>query len=183
MRKQWILGVLLAASASSSMAGQAPSTHVPAVSGDYLVKQEMLRRDMDFALAPIKNRSDLVWYVNHMPANSPLKLLPDHALRRFLASLEFNETGVTTFEYDDLRGNLRAADIYRVLNLFGVQRVVPLMKGVRVETAEDRAVMKATPNFAAPVNSLRMIDDHEGYRCEGAHTCTEWSGRICMSGC
>lgn len=57
------------------------------------------------------------------------------------------------------------------------------MKGVRVETAEDRAVMRATSNLAAPVNSMRMFDDHEGDRCEGAHTCTEWSGRICMSGC
>jgi hypothetical protein len=31
--------------------------------------------------------------------------------------------------------------------------------------------------------SLDLIADHEGYRCDGAHTCSSSSQHICMGGC
>lgn len=109
---------------------------------------------------------------------TPLDWLRPAAKRRFLASLTFNESGLTGFDYSDLRAELTVTQIYRVLAIFGAQRVAPLVKGARAETDVDRTLMAVPGDTYAP-----PMDDHEGYRCEGGHTCGSAPSHICMSGC
>jgi hypothetical protein len=156
----------------------------------YLVNQETQRRAQDFALAPIKSRSDLTWYVNHMPPNSPLMALSEAGRRHFLSSVEFNRSGVTTFDYSDLRAELNATGIHQVLSLFGIQRVTSMMRGVHVDSEADRVIMESNSNFAAPMLNagfgggyIGIGEDHEGYKCEGHGTCASYPSRICTSNC
>jgi hypothetical protein len=128
-------------------------------------------------LAPVKSQFELGAYLQSAKA-SPLDWLSPAAKRRFLASLTFNETGLTGFDYSDLRAELTFTQIHRVLAIFGAQRVAPLIKGARAETDIDRILMASPGNSTDP-----SMDDHEGYRCEGAHTCGSAPSRICMSGC
>ncbi|HEX4013516.1 MAG TPA: hypothetical protein VHX17_06455 [Candidatus Cybelea sp.] len=57
---------------------------------------------------------------------SPLRYLTPAARARFLASLRFNDRGVTTFRYDDLQ-RLPAPRTREVLALFGLQRDASLI--------------------------------------------------------
>ena len=135
------------------------------------------KRAGDLLLAPVKSQLELGAYLRSAKA-TPLDWLSPAAKHRFLGSLTFNESGLTGFDYSDLRAELTVTQIYRVLAIFGAQRVVPLIKGARVESAVDRILM------AAPGNTSDLpTDDHEDYRCEGAHTCSGSPRHICMSGC
>ena len=163
-----------------------PAATVASVDADYLRSLELQRRDKDLALAKIKSSADLTAYMGAMPKSSPLLRLSAAERGRFLQSLTFNEKGVTSFDYSDLQATLSASEIYEVLSLFGAQRVTPLIKGARINSEADRAIMASPSNMASPLQlspGIGMGDDHDGYRCESPHTCVLWSGRICMSGC
>lgn len=130
--------------------------------------------DLNLATAPIRSRSDLFAYLRGVAAPvSPLSKLSPGARERFLASLTFNENGLTGFSYEDLRIELTATEIYRVLSLFGAQHDTALIGGVRIQSASDAQIME---NPLPP-------DDHEGYACVGRATCNTRPSFICMSGC
>ena len=134
------------------------------------------RARLDVLGASVRSASDLRIYLATTPRDlSPLEKLSPGAKRRFLASLFFNENGLVSYDYSDLAKELSASDIYRVLSLFGAQRTVPLIRGLRIETATDE--------LPALQPYRRVIDDHEAYRCIGGHSCIHNPGMICMTGC
>lgn len=148
----------------------------PAECGDPPCLTPADRARLDVLGASIRSRSDLRIYLSATPRDlSPLEKLSPGAKRRFLASLFFNENGLVSYDYSDLARELVASDIYRLLSLFGAQRTVPLIKELRIETVMDElSVMQPY---------MRMIDDHEAYRCIGGHNCIHSPGMICMTGC
>lgn len=100
--------------------------------------QEMLNEDIALSLAPIRSQAELQSYLRTTPkSTSPLERLSPAAKKRFLASLSFNENGITGFSYDDLESELTASQIYQVLSLFGAQHITSQLGGARVEAAID----------------------------------------------
>lgn len=149
-----------------------------------LLSRNKLERERDYAAAPIKSQADLIWYVGRMPANSPLKQLSGQGRARFLNSLMFGDHGLASFSYADLRAELTASQIYRVLSLFGVQRSTSLIKGALVITPEDKAVMAVPDNVPGLKSaSPSLLPDHESYRCLSRGTCESAYTYICTSNC
>jgi hypothetical protein len=133
------------------------------------------QHQLDFIAAPIKSASDLQAYLALMPkALSPLEKLSPGAKKRFLNGLVFNENGLVGYDYSDLAAELPASDVYRLMSLFGAQRTVRLIGGLRVVGKQDALVIQY-PDLPE--------DDHVGYRCVGGHNCIAHGGMICMSGC
>lgn len=142
------------------------------------VKQQKARDNKIAALlAPVKSRADLLSYLQTGPvATSPLAKLSPGARHRFLASLTFNENGLTGYRYDDLERELNASEIYELLSLFGAQHTTSLLDNVRVETEAGKLIMSSS-------EPSMMMDDHKGYKCVGRATCNLAQDYICMSGC
>jgi hypothetical protein len=170
-----VLGVLLFAGGQA--AGQETRSESKVDTSESRLAAAQAQRAGELLLAPVKSQLELGAYMQSAKA-TPLDWLSPAAKRRFLASLTFNETGLTGFDYSDLRAELTVTQIHRVLAIFGAQRVVPLIKGARAETDVDRTLMASPGNSVDP-----SMEDHEGYRCEGAHTCGSAPSRICMAGC
>lgn len=134
---------------------------------------------IDVALAPIKSQSDLQAYLaTHRLGSSPLDDLSLGAKQRFLASLQFNENGLTTFEYIDLENELTPTQIYRILSLFGVQRDTVMMRDAARMTQTDWLIMGASqdngPGQGAP-------GDYQGYKCVSRANCFEMIHYICIT--
>lgn len=144
-------------------------------------KQETLRRNRDLAMAPIKSESDLTRYLGRMPKDSPLRLLSNGARQRFIKSLRFGSQGLGSFSYKGLETELTASQIYRVLSLFGVQRSTSLIKGARVVTQADKAVMDVPDSETASESAPMM--DHLDYWCASRATCSRSAGDICTGNC
>ncbi|UGB45333.1 hypothetical protein LQ772_15330 [Frateuria edaphi] len=69
---------------------------------------------------PITSRAQLDAYLHDTPtAASPLSVFTQVGLRRFLASLAFNDKRLVTFSTDDLRYDLTREQAWDVLRLFG----------------------------------------------------------------
>ena len=83
-------------------------------------------------------------------SNSPIHALSPSARMRFLNSLQFNATGVTSFYYTDIETELSSSQAYELLSLFGLQSTISVMKKLRIDTDEDREIMSAFGN-AAPL--------------------------------
>lgn len=163
------LSVLL--SAGSSVFAQSHATQTQ----EFIEQTQARQAALDIAAAPIKSRADLFAYLHGVAAPlSPLSKLSPGARDRFLASLTFNENGITGFSYEDLKNELSPMDIYKVLTLFGAQRDIALIRGLRAQNPSD-ALLVASPSLAP--------DDHEGYACVGRATCNVRPSYICMSGC
>lgn len=161
---------------------EASSTEKVAISALVAQVKQQKARDHKIAalLAPVKSRSDLLVYIqNSSIESSPLAKLSPGARHRFLASLTFNENGLTGYKYDDLARELNASEIYKLLSLFGAQHTTALLDDVRVESEAGKLIMSSTDS---EMNML-MMDDHKGYRCVSRATCNVASSYICMSGC
>lgn len=131
----------LALTVSSAETPQFTSTVSAKAQSVDLVATVARQHQLDFIAAPIKSSNDLQSYLTLMPkALSPIEKLSPGAKRRFLASLVFNENGLVGYDYSDLAAELPASDVYRVMGLFGAQRTVRLLKGLRTEGESDRFV-------------------------------------------
>lgn len=116
--------------------------------------------------ALITSKSDLAIYSAIQDKSFPLnKLTPKNRLI-FTQSLTFNETGLTSYNYDSLK-DLNTMEVYKVLSLFGAQRTLLKIRKV------DNQIKMLPPNS----------EDHIGYSCASRATCETDSGHICMTGC
>lgn len=108
-------------------------------------------------LAPIKSPQDLARYLKITPLNaSSLKHLSDSARADFLASLTFNEKGLTSFKFATLEMELNPTRIAEILSLFGMQRATPLLVNAKIITERDRQLMSSTgPLTCDDVSPLR----------------------------
>lgn len=46
----------------------------------------------------------------------------------------FSDKGLASFSYAELEAELTPTQIYEIMSLFGLQRLVPMMSGARIET-------------------------------------------------
>lgn len=128
--------------------------------------------------APIHSQQQLSQFIASGDlAKSPLALLSRPAQKRFIASLQFNEKGLTSFYYADIESELSVAQAYDVLQLLGAQHTVQMMKNLRVDSDRDREVRSVYGG------DNHVVDDHMSYWCSGRATCSTNAGSICMSSC
>lgn len=178
----------IAVLSSSAFATQSESpTHTELAAIDTIA----LQRDLATLAAPIRSEHSLNRHLSAGLAESPLRYLGQPALRRFLASLEFNELGLTTFRYTELEDELTPTQIYEVLSLFGQQHQTPKLRYARVVTPLDADILRgAIPGvmpagLACDVVSIGedQCGDRKDYRCISPGTCGPSDTLICTSNC
>ncbi len=145
------------------------------LASSYVEQQLLVRKN-----APIHSAVQLAAFLaDTRSAKSPINALSPAAKSRFVNSLRFNETGVTSFYYADIEAELSSSQAYDLLSMFGLQSTLSVMPKLRVSTPEDSQIMSAFGD-ATP---FRIMADHENYWCSGRATCSRDVGSICMSGC
>ncbi len=176
-----LVGLLAVLAASTSLHAQNASVESTHVNGA-AQQQEMLQQDVALQLASIKSRQDLEQYLRNSGSASPLAALSESGKRRFIASLKFNESGITSFSYGDLQTELNASQIYQVMSLFGAQHTVAMMRNVRIQNAVDEQIMRPLGGPLGPVCPSQPCD-YEGYECAKKATCSYNINTICMRNC
>jgi|GEM_PF-2724590 len=136
-----------------------------------------LRDHMDLLNAPIRSHRDLARHLRlARDEGSPLFALSNEARRRFLASLSFNENGLTGYRYDDLERELTATQAYLILALFGSQSDVARFPKLREKTSLDRE-LKATSKLQC------SNGDWVDFQCVARATCRAITRYICKATC
>lgn len=133
----------------------------PATQADLAaVDKAALQRDLAGLGATITSQRSLSRHLSAGVTQSPLGRLSQPALRRFLASLQFNESGLTTFRYTELEAELTPTQIYQVLALFGQQHQTPKLKHARrvtpLGTNSWAAVSRACSRPTSSAISIRF---------------------------
>lgn len=127
--------------------------------------------------APVRSKALLDAYLKQSFNTEPLAYLSESARRRFVASLTFNDNGLTGFRYDDLEAELTFSQAYEILQLFGAQSKLAVLD-LAVSSEGDAALFdvleKSPPSLA---------QDYKEYKCIGRATCRLAEFHICMSGC
>ena len=159
------------------------------------VDKAALQRDLANLGAPIKSERSLSRHLSAGLTDSPLGRLSQPALRRFLASLQFNERGLATFRYTELEAELTPTQIYQVLALFGQQHQTSKLKHARRVTPLDDELMAGgipgvqPANFMcfedqySPIGSPSQCGGHHNYRCASPGTCSPSQEQICTDNC
>lgn len=145
------------------------------LASSYVEQQQVLRRN-----APVHSATQLAAFLAKARiSESPINALSPAARARFLNSLRFNETGMTSFYYADIESELSSSQAYDLLSMFGLQSTLSIMSKLRADTPEDRQVRSA---FGSQT-TFKIMADHENYWCSGRAICSRDVGSICMSGC
>lgn len=132
--------------------------------------------------APINSSKQLDNHLLALTSDSPLAAFSQSARARFVAGLRFGEQGLAGYDYEPITSELTASQAYRVLSLFGAQRTLPLLPGLRADSSSDQEVMDFSDS-AFSVNPNPVIEDYPGYACSGRATCSQSMNSICMSSC
>ena len=137
---------------------------------DLVARESVRASDLALERAPLKSASDVYQYMQAMPKNlSPLSALSGADRDKFIQSLRFNEKGLTQFDYTTLKG-LSAAEVYKVLALFGLQTSADLI-GVDKKSGGN------------PRPQMIMADFLLDHYCQSRATCRESSAHACTSNC
>ncbi|AUI05852.1 MULTISPECIES: hypothetical protein [Stenotrophomonas] len=148
---------------------------MPAVAGDD-VASVTGAENVSLMHAPVNSRGRLDLHMIELSPESPLMLLSPLARKQFVDSLVFGDRGLASFSYEPIVSELSAGEAYRLLSLFGAQRAIVHIPGLRQESEADHVVVQsANPN---PV-----FEDYPGYACSGRATCSTSMSSICMSSC
>ena len=141
-----------------------------------LQEREILERDLATQMAEIKSRADLNRYLAKSRNDSPLSLLSAGAKQRFVQSLRFSDRGLASFDYRDLRDELTASQIYRILSLFGAERTTASIPNLRVSSTTDELILLQRGG----VSQLRMTEDYPGFACISRASCAKAADHICI---
>jgi hypothetical protein len=114
----------------------------------------------------IRSTQELESYLQTTP-DSPLNRLPVDVRQSFLNSLRFNENGLSSYRYTDLKA-LPAADVAQILGLFGIGHTTSLLPK-----------NNTTSNFNQ-IEDQGGIDDKY---CFSAGSCAPMSGWTCTDNC
>lgn len=167
---------------SSSVTVQAAEPEVQAaakVSPQFCMIQSV-RSDMGLLSAPIKSRGELARHIRDGRENgSPLRALSKKGSQRFIASLKFNEEGVTSYRYDVLEKELSVTEAYLVLSLFGAQDDIRMLTFARVDTQLDHDLLSVVEVAA----SCSGNGDYPNMQCSRRATCAPMSSHICKASC
>lgn len=135
---------------------------------------ELSRRDISHRMALIRSRSELGQHISAQGSNSPLSVLSTGGRTRFIQSLVFTEKGLASFDYSDLRSELTASQVFRILRLFGVEHAISSIPNLRTAHEIDSLL----------ISTLRIgIDpeiDYNNYSCVSKATCSYTSNSICI---
>ena len=141
---------------------------------DLVARDAVRASNVAHQLALLKSATDVYQYSQATPKNlSPLSALSDSDREKFIQSLQFNEKGLTQFDYTVLE-QLSSAQVYKILSLFGMQSSAGLIKA-RSNSKIDRDVSSPT---------MRAADFTMDARCgEAKGTCAISLGSVCTSNC
>lgn len=143
-------------------------------------ENELLKRQIAYELAPIKNKADLDILVSQP---SSLDLLSPDAKSRFIQSIRFGDKGLAGFYYADLENELSFTQIHQVLSLFGAQHLVPMFPNARVETAADTLLKTNSLNTKKLYGIMGGPPGYPEYACIGRGTCRSAAAHICTNNC
>jgi hypothetical protein len=184
-----VSGLLAFSFTASAGSPQSIRSQPASISMSKVQAQDAMRGEVALRLAPIRSLSDLHDYMAaHARTRTPLDALSPTAKRVFLDSLSFNEKGVTSFNYAILEDELTASQAYKILGLFGVERLTSKLHNARVVSDTDRLIMSnmsvqpATCGGGGTTTSTGMCD-HDDYRCISRATCMSAMSMICTSNC
>ncbi len=160
-----LLVLVLACHAATAQADGAPRVHA---------REQAIIAQKN---AQISSAERLDSYLSYGPDDSPLALLSPQALEQFLSSLTFNENGLVGYSTEAIASELSYSQAHRLLSLFGAERTLRLLPGLRVDSDVDRDIYRSF------VQSGELVEDHLGYQCVIRATCREATQFICMTGC
>ena len=145
-----------------------------------LADQQAKTAQLAMQLAPIRTEHHLHQYISAYPRDiSAFAGMAPADLNQFLASLTFNNKGLTGFDPTPLK-KLSPSQVYKILSLFGMQ------SGTSSIAASPKSEIDMDLNVA-PFGIGEQWDSEgpflEGYRCEGQHTCRESQRAACTSNC
>lgn len=144
-------------------------------------------REGNKLVAPIKSRAGLTAYLRRQNGNSPLDALQPENRQLFVGSLFFTPKGrIASFNYASLK-QLTPTQIYRILQLFGLQRFTAAVGSTNITTHADKLL-------AAPTANAKKAKYLKDYRCVGRpagpgkppvplHTCKVAKGYLCTTNC
>lgn len=161
-----------------------------AVSAQQGAEAEEVKQLIGKQLAQVRSVDDLVLLESQ---GSPYLLLSADARQRFTDSLVFNENGLVSLYYTDLEQQLSLSQIYRLLGMFGEQKLTAMMTAARVVSPTDKLIQQQLMQLnkqqesgdqgRAVMGPFGPPGDHKEYRCVEHGTCHTAGGYICMSGC
>lgn len=158
------------------------SSSVIAVQSDR--SERVAPENVVLAHAPINSQAQLESYTVDLKADSPMAAFSLNARKRFIAGLQFGRQGLASYDYEPITSELTAAQAYRLLSLFGAQRTISLLPGLKIESVSDQGVMAFSDSeFSKKGGPVSDIIDYPGYACVRRATCTDSPHSICMSSC
>lgn len=140
---------------------------------DALFERELIERDLAYQTAPIKSQAQLKTYLQS-GGWTPLSALSNGAQQRFLLSLVFTERGLASFDTYDLRTELTATQVYKILALFGAQHTTKSIPGLQIRDATDAAIVDQGRGRIYPST------DYYNYKCSPPATCAYNMQTICI---
>lgn len=136
--------------------------------------------EVDTKFAAIKSWGDLESYLNYAPEDDPLSALSSAGVDEFLDSLVFTELGLASFSANVLTRELTASQIYDLLGLFGLQKIVPaLAANARVESVLDQQILSLSD--ADSGNSAAKCPIIPDTHCTPPATCRFAAGAHCVT--
>ncbi len=138
--------------------------------------------EIDRALAPVTSPTSLQATLSQ---TSPLDVLGDE-LPAFIASITFDNAGVSGFDVSLLANDYTATEVYRILTLFGMQTRINEYPDALVYSAADKLLLEnvALPlcDAASPIKLKVIVNKHKqakfrykqgGVACDGNVAVTE----------
>lgn len=117
----------------------------PALTTTDALQQVFLdQAEVDRVTAIIRSRADLKRYLANTP-DAPLNKLPARIRHSFIERLTFTPRGLGSYSYSGLTDYLSTTDIYQTLSLFGVQKSVGAIPGLKRQNETDGLI--ATLSF------------------------------------
>jgi hypothetical protein len=207
-----ILFFLMVAGASLAGAREPlvqPATKTVTKQQEIINRYAAAKADMDLLMAPVKSERSLQSYMAKTRSEkNPLDALDEDARQEFLDSLTFNETGLTSYNYQILVENLTPKQAKGVLALFGSQddlRYFSAARSAPAPGAENSMYCELVPE----ADDVCVIGDGGGWggggwgdgpiggggggggdlqsypnmRCEGPGRCVYSSGSRCSARC
>ncbi|HVQ33086.1 MAG TPA: hypothetical protein VMS49_04010 [Lysobacter sp.] len=133
------------------------------------------QHELSSALAPVRNVGQFQAYLrDHRGPSSPFHAMSPAALERFSRSLVFNENGLASYAYADLRRELSASQIYAALRVFGAEASVSSIPGLKGRNRADKLVLEA--RWAVP-------SGHHDMYCAGLGSCAPRLDWVCTMNC
>lgn len=132
-------GILLAATMMAATPALAGTPWTDRRVAEAVNEVAITQYEVDSAVAPIKTREDLERHLMSVP-NSPLRRMSSEALATFVDSMVFTRHGLASYSYAPLQ-TLSVADAYAVLSLFGEQRAIGLVPGLRPGSSLEESML------------------------------------------